>query len=159
MAKSLVVYFSATGNTKELAKSLADTLRADLHEIVPKVVYTKDDLNWENENSRSSKEMNDKSYRPVISNKLEDVDSYDTIYLAYPIWWGVAPTIVNTFLESYDFTGKNIITLATSGSSDMGDSTKELEESAKGAKFVEGKILKKDTSQAELESFVDELNK
>ncbi len=159
MAKSLVTYFSATGNTKELAKNLADTIKGDLHEIVPNVSYTKDDLNWENENSRSSKEMNDKSYRPEISNKLEDIDSYDTIYLAYPIWWGVAPTIVNTFLEGYDFTGKTIITLATSGSSDMGDSTKELEESAKGAKFVEGKILKKDTSQAELESYIDELNK
>lgn len=159
MTKSLVAYFSATGNTKKVASKLSDTLNADIHEIVPKNPYTKDDLDWENEESRSSKEMNDKSYRPGIANKLEDIDNYDTIYLAYPIWWGVAPTIVNTFLENYDFTGKTIITLATSGSSDMGESTKELEISAKGAKFIEGKIFKIDTNQEEIQSFLDDISK
>ena len=158
MDKVLVAYFSVTGNTKNVAKKIADVLSSDLHEIVPKVSYTAEDLNWKDKESRSTKEMNDKSYRPEISDQVEDMETYDTIYLGYPIWWGVAPTIVNTFLEKYDLDGKNIITFATSGSSAMGDSTKELKVSAKGADFIEGQILKKDVSNEELKSFVDSLN-
>lgn len=103
--------------------------------------------------------MNDKSYRPEISDQVDNMDSYDTIYLGYPIWWGVAPTIVNTFLEKYDLDGKSIITFATSGSSEMGDSTEGLKISAKGAHFKEGQILKKDISDEELKTFIDSLNK
>ena len=103
--------------------------------------------------------MNDKSYRPEISDQVENMNDYDTIYLGYPIWWGVAPTIVNTFLEKYNLDGKDIITFATSGASEMGNSTEELKLSAKGAHFKEGKILKKDISEEELKSFVKSLNK
>ena len=159
MDKALVAYFSATGNTKEMASKLSKVVEGNLHEIVPKVAYTADDLNWKDKESRSSKEMNDKSYRPEISDQVENIDDYDTIYLGYPIWWGVAPTIINTFLEKYDLNGKDIITFATSGASEMGNSTEELKLSAKGAHFKEGKILKKDISEEELKSFVDSLNK
>ena len=159
MDKALVAYFSATGNTKEMASKLSKVVEGNLHEIVPKVAYTADDLNWKDKESRSSKEMNDKSYRPEISDQVENMNDYDTIYLGYPIWWGVAPTIINTFLEKYDLNGKDIITFATSGSSGMGDSTEGLKISAKGAHFKEGQILKKDISEEELKSFVDSLNK
>ena len=159
MDKALVAYFSATGNTKEMASKLSKVVEGNLHEIVPKVAYTADDLNWKDKESRSSKEMNDKSYRPEISDQVENIDDYDTIYLGYPIWWGVAPTIINTFLEKYNLDGKDIITFATSGASEMGNSTEELKLSAKGAHFKEGKILKKDISEEELKSFVKSLNK
>ena len=152
MTKKLVTYFSVTGNTKEVASKLSTALGADLHEIVAKDPYTKEDLNWKDKGSRSSKEMNDKSYRPDISDTVEDMDSYDTIYIGYPIWWGVAPTIVNTFLEKYDLDGKTIITFATSGSSEMGNSTEELKVSANGANFKEGQVFKKDASEEELKS-------
>lgn len=159
MGKALVAYFSATGNTKQVASKLSKVVDGNLHEIVPKVAYTADDLNWKDKESRSSKEMNDKSHRPEISDQVDNMDSYDTIYLGYPIWWGVAPTIINTFLEKYDLDGKSIITFATSGSSEMGDSTEGLKISAKGTYFKEGKILKKDISEEELKSFVESLNK
>lgn len=159
MDKVLVAYFSTTGNTKQIASKLSKVVDGNLHEIVPKVAYTADDLNWKDKESRSSKEMNDKSYRPEISDQVENMNDYDTIYLGYPIWWGVAPTIVNTFLEKYNLDGKDIITFATSGASEMGNSTEELKLSAKGAHFKEGKILKKDISEEELKSFVESLNK
>lgn len=159
MDKVLVAYFSTTGNTKQIASKLSKVVDGNLHEIVPKVAYTADDLNWKDKESRSSKEMNDKSYRPEISDQVENMNDYDTIYLGYPIWWGVAPTIVNTFLEKYNLDGKDIITFATSGASEMGNSTEELKLSAKGAHFKEGKILKKDISEEELKSFVKSLNK
>ena len=158
MDKVLVAYFSVTGNTKNVAKKIADVLSSDLHEIVPKVSYTAEDLNWKDKESRSTKEMNDKSYRPEISDQVEDMETYDTIYLGYPIWWGVAPTIVNTFLEKYDLDGKVIITFATSGSSEMGNSTEELKASAKGATFKEGQIINKDISEDDLKSFIENLN-
>lgn len=159
MTKKLVTYFSVTGNTKEVSSKLSKVLGADLHEIVPQVAYKAEDLNWKDKESRSSKEMNDKSYRPDISDTVEDMDSYDTIYLGYPIWWAVAPTILNTFLEKYDLDGKTIITFATSGSSEMGDSTKELKVSANGANFKEGQVFKKDVSEEELKTFVDNVDK
>ena len=120
MGKILVAYFSASGTTAKLAANLASAINADLHEIQPQILYTREDLDWTNRKSRSSVEMNDKSFRPAIANRVEDMDMYDTIFVAFPIWWYVAPTIINSFLEGYDFNGKTVIPLATSGGSGMG---------------------------------------
>ncbi|MFR5101085.1 MAG: flavodoxin, partial [Christensenellaceae bacterium] len=120
MSKTLVAYFSASGVTARLAEKVAKVVNGDLYEIVPAKPYTAADLDWTNDKSRSSVEMKNKSFRPEISGKAENMSDYDTIYLGFPIWWYVAPTIVNTFLESYDLSGKTIIPFATSGSSGMG---------------------------------------
>lgn len=117
MAKSLVAYFSASGVTKRAAEVLAKAAEADLHEIKPAVPYSEADLNWMNKKSRSSVEMADPSSRPEIANKVENMDQYDTVFVGFPIWWYVAPTIINTFLEQYDFLGKKIVLFATSGGS------------------------------------------
>ena len=121
MSKTLVAYFSASGVTAKLAKSLAQVTGADLHEIQPAEPYSSADLDWTNKKSRSSVEMNDPSYRPAIGNQVADMEQYDTVFVGFPIWWYVAPTIINTFLESYDFSGKTVIPFATSGGSGMGD--------------------------------------
>ncbi|MCQ2468115.1 MAG: flavodoxin [Clostridia bacterium] len=141
MGKTLVAYFSASGVTKKKAEAIAELLQSDLYEIVPSELYTKDDLNWMDKKSRSSIEMNDKKFRPELASKDADVSGYDTIVLGFPIWWYVAPTIINTFLEAYDFAGKNIILFATSGGSSFGNTLEELKVSAPAANFYEGKIL------------------
>ena len=141
MNNKLVAYFSATGKTAKVAEKLAAGIGADIFEIKPEVKYTKADLNWMNKKSRSSVEMNDKSFRPAIITGDVDVSDYNTIYLGFPIWWYVAPTVVNTFLESYDFTGKKIILFATAGSSGFGNTRVELQPSAPGAEIVETKVL------------------
>lgn len=123
---NLVAYFSASGVTRKEAEKMAEKLGADLYEIKPQVPYTKEDLDWRNAESRSSVEMNDRSFRPPIVDDDAHIEKYDTIYLGFPIWWHVAPTIVNTFLEKYDFSNKKIILFATSGSSGWGDTAKEL---------------------------------
>ena len=146
MSKCLVAYFSAGGNTKKLAERIANEKGFDLFEIEPKVKYTKEDLDWMDKNSRSSIEMSDKSSRPEIVKKDLDLSLYDTVYLGFPIWWYIAPTIVNTFLESYDFTGKRIVVFATSGSSNFGKTIVSLKGSAEGATFEEGKVNPKDLS-------------
>lgn len=115
MSNTLVAYFSASGTTAKLAKTLASAANAELYEIKPEIPYTDADLNWNNSKSRSSIEMNDKTFRPAISGKVENMNQYDTIYVGFPIWWYVAPTIINTFLEQYDLSGKTIIPFATSG--------------------------------------------
>ena len=115
--KSLVAYFSCSGVTKKTAELLSDMAGADLFEIRPEVPYTKADLDWMDKKSRSTVEMNDPSYRPAIADKVEHMEQYDTVYVGFPIWWYVAPTIINTFLESYDFSGKTVIPFATSGGS------------------------------------------
>ena len=120
MSKKLVAYFSASGVTASLARNLASAIGADLFEIKPDVPYTKADLDWTNKKSRSSVEMSDPSSRPAIAAMPEDIDGYDTVFVGFPIWWYVAPTIINTFLESYDFSGKTVIPFATSGGSGMG---------------------------------------
>ena len=153
MSHVLVAYFSASGVTAKLAKRLADAIHADLHEIQPEVPYTKADLDWENEKSRSSVEMKDKSFRPAIANKVEDMASYDVIYIAFPIWWYVAPTIVNSFLEQYDLSGKTVIPLATSGSSGMGNTNQELAVSCPGAILKEGKRFSANTDGTELKAW------
>ena len=141
MAKKLVAYFSASGTTKKTAELLAEAAGADLYEITPKVAYTKADLNWMDKKSRSSVEMNDKKFRPEIEDKDANIAEYDEIILGFPIWWYVAPTIVNTFLEKFDFSGKKVVLFATSGGSGFGNTVKELQPSAKDADIVEGKLL------------------
>ena len=120
MSKKLVAYFSASGVTAKVAETLAEAIGADIFEIEPKVPYTEADLNWMDKNARSTIEMNDPASRPEIAVKRDDMKDYDTIFVGFPIWWYVAPTIINTFLESYDFSGKTVIPFATSGGSGMG---------------------------------------
>ncbi len=139
MKNVLVAYFSASGVTAGLARTLAGAIGADLHEIQPETPYTRADLDWMNKKSRSSVEMNDKAFRPAIANRVENMEQYDVIFVGFPIWWYVAPTIINTFLESYDLTGKTVVPFATSGSSGMGKTNAELKASCKGADLREGK--------------------
>lgn len=150
MSKVLVAYFSASGVTAKLAERLASAIGADLHEIKPEKPYTSADLDWRDSNSRSSVEMKDKSFRPTIANSVENMDQYDTVFVAFPIWWYVAPTIINTFLEAYNLDGKKIIPLATSGSSSMGNTNKELAPSCKGATLEEGKRFAANAGEKEL---------
>ncbi len=150
MSKVLVAYFSASGVTAKLAERLASAIGADLHEIKPEKPYTSADLDWRDSNSRSSVEMKDKSFRPAIANSVENMDQYDTVFVAFPIWWYVAPTIINTFLEAYNLDGKKIVPLATSGSSGMGNTNKELAPSCKGATLEEGKRFAANTGEKEL---------
>ncbi len=157
MAKELVAFFSASGTTAKLAKKLASAIKADLHEIKPEVSYTAEDLNWNNKNSRSSLEMSDKTSRPAVANTVENMEQYDTIYVAFPIWWYVAPTIINTFLEQYDLTGKKVIPIATSGGSGMGNTNKELAPSCKGADLKEGKVFSVNTSEDELKAWAEKI--
>ena len=126
MSKKLVVFFSASGITKKVAQKLAKATDADLFEIQPNPPYTKADLDWTDPNSRSSIEMKNKASRPAIAGKLPDITAYDTVFIGFPIWWYVAPTIINTFLESYTWTGKTIVPFATSGSSGMGKTNQDL---------------------------------
>lgn len=141
MGKKLVAYFSASGTTRKIAEMIAETAEADLYEIVPKQPYSKADLNWMDKKSRSSVEMSDKKYRPELADTDAQIDSYDEIILGFPIWWYVAPTIINTFLESYDFSGKKIVLFATSGGSGFGNTVSELQLSASDAGIVEGKVF------------------
>ncbi|MEE0509873.1 MAG: flavodoxin [Peptococcaceae bacterium] len=153
MSKKLVAYFSATGTTAHVANTLAESIGADVYEIEPAEPYTSADLDWTNKKSRSSIEMNDKSQRPAIKKNTLDVASYDTIFIGFPIWWYVAPTIINTFLEAHDWSGKTIIPFATSGSSGMGQTNAELAPSCKGATLKEGKRFAANASAAELETW------
>ena len=156
MSKRLVAYFSASGKTAKVAEKLADGIGADIYEIKPEVKYTKADLNWMNKNSRSSVEMNDKSYRPAIITGDVDIAGYDTIYLGFPIWWYVAPTVINTFLEAYDFSGKKIVLFATSGSSGFGSTAAELRPSAPDAEIVEAKVLSGIITDAKIRTLAEE---
>ena len=155
MSDKLVAYFSATGKTAKVAEKLAAVIGADIYEIKPEVQYTKADLNWMNKKSRSSVEMNDKSIRPAIITGNVDVSCYDTIYLGFPIWWYVAPTVINTFLETYDFTGKKIVLFATSGSSGFGNTAAELHPSAPGTEIVEAKVLSGIITEAKISALID----
>ena len=140
MSKKLVAYFSATGTTASLAKKLAEAADADIFEIRPAIPYTMDDLNWRDRHSRSSMEMSDRSSRPAMAETVADVSGYDTVYIGFPIWWYVAPTIINTFLESCDLSGKRIILFATSGGSGFGKTVEGLQSSAPGARITEGRV-------------------
>lgn len=156
MSKTLVAYFSASGSTARLAKNVAEAAAADIYEIIPIEAYTSADLDWMNKNSRSSVEMNDPASRVEIAGELPDLDAYDRILIGYPIWWGIAPHIINTFLESYDLTGKTVIPFATSGGSGMGNTGKYLGASVKGAELKEGKLLSSRTDRASIEKWLEE---
>ena len=155
MSKTLVAYFSASGVTAKLAKTLAEALSADLHEIQPEKPYTSADLDWMDKKSRSSVEMKDKSFRPAVANKVEDMEQYDRVFVGFPIWWYVAPTIINTFLEQYDLTGKKIIPFATSGGSGMGNTNASLTASCKGAVLYEGRRFNSNAKAAELKAWAE----
>ena len=141
MSKKLVAFFSASGVTAQAARSLADAAEADLYEIKPAVPYSNADLDWMNKKSRSSIEMNDKASRPAIADTDAHVADYDVVFVGFPIWWYIAPTIINTFLERYDFSGKKIVLFATSGGSGFGKTVSNLQPSAPNAKIIEGKVL------------------
>ena len=153
MAKKLVAYFSASGVTKKVAEMISEFSGYELYEIKPKQAYTKADLNWMDKNSRSSVEMKDKKFRPEIITKDIEMSDYDEIILGFPIWWYVAPTIINTFLEVYDFSGKKITLFATSGGSGFGNTVSELKPSAPNADIVEGKLLNNANKQ-EIENWL-----
>ena len=159
MSKKLVAFFSASGTTRKIAKTLAEVIGADSYEIKPDTPYKGSDLNWNNSQSRSSVEMNDKTSRPALADKNANIADYDVIYLGFPIWWYVAPHIINTFLESYDFTGKTIVVFATSGGSGMGNTLAELKPSASNvAKWIEGKVFNGRTSKDDLSAWANSLN-
>ncbi len=156
MSKSLVAFFSASGITKKLASNLAEAISADLFEIVPETPYSKADLNWMNSNSRSSVEMNDRACRPAIASKVDDMSQYDVVFIGFPVWWYREPSIIDTFAEAYDFTGKTIVPFATSGSSGIGDSGKNIGELAKGSKTVEGVRFATNVSSKELKTWAEQ---
>lgn len=155
MSKTLVAFFSASGTTAKVAENLAKAAGADLYEIKPDVPYTKDDLNWMNEQSRSSVEMRDKSSRPKLADTDANIAAYDTIFVGFPIWWYIAPTIINTFLEAYDFSGKRIILFATSGGSGFGKAVQNLQPSAPDAQIIAGEILNGNPSEKKLKAFAN----
>ena len=156
MSKSLVAYFSPTGSTKAVASTLAAAIGADLFEIVPEVPYKPGDLNWMDKNARSTIEMNDPDARPAIA-KQPDVSAYDKIYVGFPIWWYVAPRIINTFLEGCELSGKTVIPFATSGGSGMGKTNSVLKPSCGGAKLLEGKVFRRGTSKSDLAAWAESL--
>ena len=155
--KMLVAYFSASGVTAKAAWKLSEATGADLYEIKPEVPYSSADLDWTNKKSRSSVEMNDPAFRPVIAGKLEGMEQYDVVFVGFPIWWYVAPTIINTFLESYDFAGKTVVPFATSGGSGMGKTNERLAPSCPGATLLKGKMLNGSLSQKELKAWAESL--
>lgn len=157
MSRKLVAYFSASGVTAKVAETLSEAIGADLYEIEPEVLYTKADLDWMDKQSRSTIEMNDPASRPAIAGKRDNMDDYDTVFVGFPIWWYVAPTIINTFLESYDLIGKTIIPFATSGGSGMGKTNEKLQPSCPNSKLIEGRVFKKSASKSELAAWVDGL--
>lgn len=151
--KILVAYFSASGTTKGVAQQLAEVAGADLHEIKPAQHYTDADLDWRNKKSRSSVEMQDKSSRPAITDKLKNLQDNDVIYVGFPIWWNTCPTIINTFMEAYDFQGKTVIPFATSGGSSIKKACEDLKAAYPDVKWKEGKLLNR-TSKKDLEDWV-----
>ena len=155
--KILVAYFSATNTTEGVAEKIAEGLSADIYEIVPEQPYTDDDLNYHDNNSRSTIEMNDSAVRPVISGSVEDMDQYDIVFIGYPIWWGEAPRIIDTFVESYDFSGKIIVPFCTSGGSGVGSSATNLEQLTSGAQWLDGKRLNGSDSQETVMEWVNSL--
>lgn len=158
MSRKLVAYFSASGVTGNVAKTLAEAANAELYEIKPAVPYTSADLNWMDKKSRSSVEMQDKTSRPEMADHNAPVAEADVIFVGFPIWWYVAPHIINSFLESYDFSGKTIVLFATSGGSDLGRTLEELEDSVRGtAHLMEGRMLNGKQDMDALKLWVDSL--
>ncbi len=159
MKKVLVAYFSASGETARLAKTIADLTDGKLYEIQPREPYTSADLNWNDKNSRSSVEMNDLASRPEIANRVENMENFDVVFVGFPIWWYVAPTIISTFLESYDFSGKTVIPFATSGGSGMGKTDSILHECcSESTSWCPGRRLTSRESKASVQSWINSLN-
>jgi flavodoxin len=158
MSKKLVAFFSASGVTTQLAKTLSEAIGADLYQIQPEVEYTTADLDWNDKQSRSTIEMQDSASRPAIADKNANIAAYDVVFVGFPIWWYVAPTIINTFLESYDFSGKTIVPFATSGGSALGETNEKLLPSlSASATLLPGKLLNGNPSKSELEAWVKSL--
>ncbi len=155
MSNKLVAYFSASGVTRSVAEKLANEIGGDLFEIVPENRYTNADLDWQNSRSRSSVEMKDRDARPEIASKIDDMSRYDVIFVGFPVWWYREPSIIDTFAESYDFAGKTIVPFATSGSSGIGDSGKNISALAKGAKVEEGLRFKAKAAADELKAWAE----
>ena len=156
--KILVAYFSATGTTKGVAEHIANGLNADIYEIVPEEPYTDADLDYNDNNSRTTIEMNDPDARPAISGSVENMEQYDIVFIGYPIWWGEAPRIVSTFVESYDFSGKTIVPFCTSGGSDIGSSATSLEQLTNGATWLDGRRINGSDSQDTVMEWVNSLD-
>ena len=157
MADKLVAYFSATGTTERVAKDLAAAIGADLFEIAPAEPYTSADLNWRDQGSRSSVEMNDEACRPAITGVAAGMDSYGTVFVGFPVWWYVEPRIIDTFLEAYDFSSKVVVPFATSGGSGLGKAPQRMQQLAPDAKVLAGKLLNGRPSEAELRSWAESL--
>jgi len=156
--KILVTYFSCTGNTRSVAEKISSALKADNHEIKPETPYTSADLNWRDNSSRSSMENSDPSSRPVISGSIENIGQYDIIFLGYPIWWGQAPRIILTFLESYDFSGKTIVPFCTSGTSGVGTSAENLHKlCSENTNWLSGSRLNSNSSQSAITAWINGL--
>lgn len=153
----LVAYFSATNTTEGVAEHIANGLNAELYEIVPEQPYTSADLDWNDNDSRSTIEMNDPNARPEISGSVENMDQYDVVFIGYPIWWGEAPRIISTFMESYDFSGKTIVPFCTSGGSGIDSSAANLEQLTSGAQWLEGRRLNGSDSQEKIMEWVNSL--
>ena len=158
MSRKLVAYFSASGVTAKVAERLAETIDADIFEIQPAIPYTQADLDWRNKESRSSIEMNDLTFRPRVSGQRDNMEEYDIIFVGFPIWWYIAPTIINTFLETYDFSGKTVIPFATSGGSGMGNTNENLSASCPNARILQGKVFHPDAGANDFSAWVDSLN-
>lgn len=156
MSKSLVAYFSASGVTAKIAEKLSSAIGADLFEIKPEIAYTQADLDWQNSNSRSSVEMKDVNCRPAVASKVDDMTRYDVVFVGFPVWWYREPSVIDTFMESYDFSGKTVVPFATSGMSPIGNSGKNMKSLAKGANVVEGKRFPVNVSADELKKWADE---
>ena len=155
MSKKLVAYFSASGVTAKVAEKLAKAANADLFEIKPEVPYTRADLSWMNSNSRSSVEMNDRNCRPAIAESVSNMDDYDIVFVGFPVWWYREPSIIDTFMEAYDFTGKTVVPFCTSGSSGIGDSGANMQALAPGAKVGIGERFKSRVSEEELAAWAN----
>jgi flavodoxin len=155
MSKTLVAYFSASGVTAKVANKLAAAVGADLFEIQPEKLYTDDDLNWQNSRSRSSVEMNDRSCRPAIASSVENMAQYDCVFVGFPVWWYREPSIIDTFMEAYDFSGKKVVPFCTSGGSGLGDSAQNMQKLAPGATVVNGKRFSSSASESELKSWAE----
>ena len=153
MSKVLVAYFSASGVTKKVAENLAKAAGADLFEIEPEQIYTSEDLNWQNKQSRSSVEMNDRNCRPAVASKVENISQYSHVFVGFPVWWYREPSIIDTFMESYDWNGITVIPFCTSGGSGLGDAGKNMQSLGKGANVIEGKRLSGSASETELKTF------
>ena len=153
MSKVLVAYFSASGVTAGVAEKLSNAIGADLYEIAPETPYTDADLNWMDKKSRSTVEMKDRSSRPAIGTKVDNMEQYDTVFVGFPIWWYREPSIIDTFMEAYDFTGKTVVPFATSGGSGLGDTYKNLQALASGAKVINGEKFPGNVSEEKLRAW------